>query len=79
MREIFVLTFKANGPHWVRSIRLNVGANIVLLLINSEVHTGKWSDSSLDVRTERSKVRIFSRMDRTNWSIRVLLYSRNQH
>ena len=25
------------------------------------------------------EVRIFSRMDRTNWSIRALLYSRNQH
>ena len=51
----------------------------MLLLTNCEVLTGKYSDRSLDVRTERSEVRIFSRMARTNWSIRALLYSRNQH
>ena len=27
----------------------------------------------------KAKVQIFSRMDRTNWSIRALLYSHNQH
>ena len=54
------------------------GSNM-LLLTNCEIHTGKYSDRSLDVRTERKpKVGIFSRMDRTNWSIRALLYSRNQ-
>ena len=31
--------------------------NIMLLLTNGEVHTGKYSDRSLDVRTERSEVR----------------------
>ena len=51
--------------------------NTMLLLTNCEVHTGKYSDRSLDVR--KTKVRIFSRMDRTNWSIRALLYSRKQH
>ena len=55
----------------------------MLLLTNCEVHTGKYSDRNLDVPTERSevrtKVRIFSRMDRTNWSIRALLHSHNQH
>ena len=50
----------------------------MLLLTNCEVHTVKYSDGSLDVRTERkTKVRIFFRMDRTNWSIRALLYSCN--
>ena len=28
----------------------------MLLLTNCEVHTGKYSDRSLDVRTERSEV-----------------------
>ena len=33
-----------------------------------------------EVRSVRkAKVQIFSRMDRTNWSIRALLYSHNQH
>ena len=33
-----------------------------------------------EVRSIRkAKVQIFSRMDRTNWSIRALLYSHNQH
>ena len=44
----------------------------MLLLTNCELHTGKDSDRSLDVRTERkTKVRKFSRMDRTNWSIEL--------
>ena len=51
--------------------------NTMLLLTNCEVHTRKYSDRSLDVR--KTKVRIFSSMDRTNWSIRALLYSRNQY
>ena len=57
----------------------------MLLLINCEVHTGKYLDRSFEVRTERSgsvrkaKVQIFSHMDRTNWSIRALSYSHNQH
>ena len=52
----------------------------MLLLTNCEVHTGKYLDHSFEVRTERkAKVQIFSRMDRTNWSIRALLYSHNQH
>ena len=59
--------------------------NNMLLLTNYEVHTGKYSDHSLDVRTERSevrtkdKVRIFSSMERTNWSTRDLLYSLNRY
>ena len=33
-----------------------------------------------EVRSVRkAKVQMFSRMDRTNWSIRALLYSHNQH
>ena len=33
-----------------------------------------------EVRSVRkAKVQIFSRMDRTNWSIRASLYSHNQH
>ena len=52
---------------------------IMLLLTNCEVHTGKHSDRGFEVRTERkAEVRIFSRMARTNWSIRALLYSHNQ-
>ena len=52
----------------------------MLLLTNCEVHTGKYLDRSFEVRTERkAKVQIFSRIDRTNWSIRPLLYSHNQH
>ena len=31
--------------------------SIMLLLTNCEVHTRKYSDRSLDVRTERSEVR----------------------
>ena len=54
--------------------------NIMLLLTNCEVHTGKYLDRSFEVRTERkAKVQIFSRKDRTNWSIRALLYGNNQH
>ena len=55
--------------------------NTMLLLTNCEVHTGKYLDRSFEVRTERSetKVQIFSRIDRTKWSIRGLLYSHNQH
>ena len=50
------------------------------LLTNCEVHTEKYSDRSFEIRTERkTKVRIFSRMDRTNCSIRALLHSHNQH
>ena len=45
----------------------------MLLLTNFEVHTGIYSDRSFEVRTE-----LFSRTDRTNWSIRALLYSHNQ-
>ena len=42
----------------------------MLSLTSYEVHTGKYSDRSLDVRTERkTKVRIFPRMDRTDWPI----------
>ena len=57
----------------------HLGSHYMLLLTNCEVHTGKYSDRSLDlgsneVRSVRkTKVRIFSRMDRTNWSIRPLL------
>ena len=55
-------------------------AHTMLLLTNCGVHTGKYLDRSFEVRTERkAKVIIFSRMDRTNWSIRALLYSHNQH
>ena len=51
----------------------------MLLLTNCEVHTGKYLDRSVEVRTERkAKVQIFSRKDRTNWSIRALLYSHKQ-
>ena len=51
----------------------------MLLLTNCEVQTGKYSDRSLDARIERkTRVRTFSRMDRTNWSIRALLHSRKQ-
>ena len=58
--------------------------NDMLLLTNCEVHTGKYSDRSFDVRTEQSeyekrKFRVFSLMDRANWSIRDFLYSQNQH
>ena len=66
--------------------RYQLQYNNMLLLTNCEVHTGKYLDRSLDLRTERSersvrktKIRIFSRMDRNNWSIRALLYSHNQH
>ena len=58
----------------------------MLLLSNCEVHTGKYLDNSFEVRgpnevrsVRKAKVQIFSRMDRTNWSIRALLYSHNQH
>ena len=58
---------------------------IMLLLTNCEVHTGKYLDRSFkygpnEVRSvQNAKVQIFSPMDRTNWSIRALLYSHNQH
>ena len=32
--------------------------HIILLLTNYEGHTGKYSDCSLDIRTERSEVRM---------------------
>ena len=57
----------------------------MLLLTNCEVHTGKYWIVGLkygpnEVRSVRkAKVQIFSRMDRTNWSIRALLYNHNQH
>ena len=52
----------------------------MLLLTNCEVHTGKYLERNFEVRTERkAKVQIFSRMDRTNWSIKALLCSHNQH
>ena len=58
----------------------------MLLLTNCEVHTGKYLDRSFEVRTERSEAHtknkgpnIFPYMDQTNWSIRALLYSHNQH
>ena len=54
-------------------------SNNMLLLTNCEVHTGKYSDRGFEVRTERkAEVRMFSRMDRTNWSVRALLYSHSQ-
>ena len=46
----------------------------MLLLTNCEVHMGKYSDRFV----RKTKVRIFSCLDRTNWSIRALLYSHNQ-
>ena len=59
--------------------------DIMLLLTNCEVHTGPYSDRSLDVRTERSNIRtkyyspnIFP-YGPHNWSIRALLYSHKQH
>ena len=57
----------------------------MLLLTNCELHTGKYWTAVLkygpnEVRSVRkAKVQIFSRMDRTNWSIGALLYSHNQH
>ena len=57
----------------------------MLLLTNCEVHTGNIRTEVLkygpnEVRSVRkAEVRISSRMDRTNWSIIALLYSRNQH
>ena len=57
----------------------NICTNSMLLLTNCEVHTEKYSDRSFEVRTVRkADVRIFSHMDRNNWSIRVLLCSYNQ-
>ena len=51
----------------------------MLLLTNCEVHTGKYLNRSFEVRTERkATVQISSRIDRTNLSIRALLYSHNQ-
>ena len=55
----------------------------MLLLTNCEVHTGKCLDRSFEVPNEvrsvrNTKVRIFSRMDRTNWPTRALLYSHDQ-
>ena len=51
----------------------------MLLLTNCEVHAGKHSDRSFEVRTERkAKARIFFRMDRINWSITALLFCNNQ-
>ena len=57
----------------------------IFLLTNREVHTGniwtavlKYGPNEVG-SVRKTKVRIFSRMDRTNWSIRVLLYSHNQH
>ena len=56
-----------------------ITVNIMLLLTNCEVHTGKYLDRNFEVRTERkAEVRIFSLMDWTNWSVRALLYSHNQ-
>ena len=56
----------------------------MLLLTNCEVHTGNIRTEVLkyglnEMRSLRkAEVRIFSRMDRTNWSIRALLYSHKQ-
>ena len=64
-----------------RQIRFNT----MLLLINCVVHKGKYLDRSFEVRTERSEVCTknydpnISHMGRTDWSIRALLYSHNQH
>ena len=58
---------------------------IMLLLTNCEGHTGNiWTVvlkyGPNGVRSVRkAKVQIFSRTDQTNWSIRALLYSHNQH
>ena len=50
----------------VRSIRKNIRTEVLKYGLN-------------EVRSERkAELRIFSRMDRTNWSIRVLLYRHNQ-
>ena len=57
----------------------------MLLLTTREVHTGNIRTAVLmygpnEVRSVRkTKVRIFSRMDRPNWSIRYLLCRHNQH
>ena len=57
----------------------------MLLLTNCEVYTENISTAVLkygpnEVRSVRkAKVQTFSRMDRSNWSIRALLYSHNQH
>ena len=73
LRNVYIRVFL-----WLKDIWIL--ANNMLLLTNCEVHTGKYLDRSFEVRTERkAKVQIFFRMDRTNWSIRTLLYSYNQH
>ena len=51
----------------VRSIRENIWTAVLKY----------WPNEVRSVR--KAKVQIFSRMDGTNWSIRVLLYSHNQH
>ena len=57
----------------------------MLLFTNCEVHTENIWTAVLkyglnEVRSVRkAKGQIFSRMDRTNWSVRGLLYSHNQH
>ena len=58
--------------------------NSMLLLTNCEVireniRTAVLKYGPNEVRfVRKTKVQIFSRMDRTNWSIRALLYSHNQ-
>ena len=63
-RNILPLAFSALTS--LRSVNTEKAAgNVMLLLTNCEVHTGKYSDRNLEVR--KTKVRIFSRMDRNNW------------
>ena len=63
---------KAKLSNLISKSSLEVIFHTMLLLTNCEVHTGKYLDL-------QARVQIFSRMDRTNWSIRALLYSHNEH
>ena len=54
-KNVFLLNTRPNRMPAPQNL-LNI-FRTMLLLINCEVHTGKYSDRSLDVRTERSEIR----------------------
>ena len=78
-----LLSFSQVSFSPVSILSVDYGYTIKLLLTNCEVHTGNIRTAVLkygpnEVRfVRKTKVRIFSRMDQTNWSIRALLYSHN--
>ena len=78
IESIHFFAFQEKFFHWKEIIPCSYWP--IVRSIRENIWTAALKYGPNEVRSVRkAKVQIFSRMDRTNWSIRALLYSRNQH